>query len=822
MAETDHQGNGKVPRLSEAALDDLRRSGLSDVQIRACGLFSLADPGRVAELLRWKGPAKALGECLVFPYCHADGSPNGYHRLKPAQPRKGKRDGKPVKYEAPAGLPNRAYFPPGTVPALKDPNVPLLVTEGEKKAAKADQEGFTCIGLAGVYAWQKKRPRHDGKPTGPRELIEDLASIPWQGRVVYILFDSDAAENPHVRWGEWHLGQALAARGAVVKVVRLPPGDPGPDGKPAKMGLDDYLIAHPAGDLGRLLEEASEACRPAPKGGEDEGEDGEQDRRRGPSAATILVNLARAAGVELFHGPDQAGYATVPVAGRHETWPLRSKGFRRWLALLFFQAEEKAAGGQAILDALNTLEGRAAFGAPEKAVHVRVAGYEGKVYLDLADPLWRAVEVDAQGWRLVAEPPVKFIRPRGLLPLPEPVRGGSLGELRRFVNVAGDDDWRLLVAWLLQALRPQGPYPVLCQHGEQGSAKSTTARVVRSLIDPSLAPLRTRPRDERDLMIAATNSRVVAFDNLSSLAPWLSDALCRLATGGGFSTRELYTDREEVIFDAMRPCLLTGIEDLATRGDLLERGLILRLPRIPEDRRRAEEEFWPAFEEARPRILGALLDAVAGALRELPNTRLDRLPRMADFARWAAAAEPALAWEPGSFLRSYAGNQEDANELALEASPLVGPLRQLAEAAGGWEGKAADLLPELTGLAGDAARSPEWPKRANILSNRLRRLAPNLRRVGIQVDFDRQSDRQRTRIVRVALVAEREGKRPSAASNTVRNGELARKDSPRADDPRPAADDPADDGRAAKGPSADDADGLDGLLHSLSDSEVIE
>src|SRR5262249_40554732 len=160
-----------------------------------------------------------------------------------------------------------------------------------------------------------------------------------------------------------------------------------------------------------------------------------------------------------------------------------------------------------------------------------IAGNDGCIYLDLADSKWRAVEIDAAGWRLVSHPAAWFRRPRGMLALPSPQAGGRLEELRQFVNVASEEDWCLLVAWLIQALRPSGPYPILCHHGEQGSAKSTSARVVRSLVDPNSAPLRSTPRDERDLIIAASNGWVVAYDNLSHMSDWLSDALCRLATG---------------------------------------------------------------------------------------------------------------------------------------------------------------------------------------------------------------------------------------------------------------------------------------------------
>src|SRR5262249_55588755 len=157
------------------------------------------------------------------------------------------------------------------------------------------------------------------------------------------------------------------------------------------------------------------------------------------------------------------------------------------------------------------------------------------------------VQMTATGWRIISNPPVRFRRAKGMLPLPAPVSGGDLDALRMFVNIGTDADWHLFVAWLLASFRPEGPYPLLVLHGEQGSAKSTTARIARMILDPNVTPLRADPRDARDVMIAATNGWLLAFDNLSVLRGWLSDALCRLSTEGGFSTRELYTDQDEVL-----------------------------------------------------------------------------------------------------------------------------------------------------------------------------------------------------------------------------------------------------------------------------------
>jgi hypothetical protein len=292
---------------------------------------------------------------------------------------------------------------------------------------------------------------------------------------------------------------------------------------------------------------------------------------------------------------------------------------------------------------------------------------------------------------------------------------------------------------------PGGPYPVVVANGEQGSGKTTVTRVLKALIDPAAAPVRCEPKEARDLMIAARNNHLLALDNLSHLPAWLSDAVCRLATGGRFATRELYTDDGEVVFDAKRPVLLNGIEEFVTRGDLLERSLLLRLPAIPEEKCVPESQFWPRFAELHPLLLGAVLDRVAGGLRELPRVTLDRLPRMADFARWAVACERGAGED--KFLDAYAAHQQ-----ALEDSPLVGPLFALVREAGEWSGSPSDLL-EALGRRVPERKPDGWPKRANGLTGKLRRLAPDLRRVHrLAMDLDgRAPDATRSRLLRLSL-----------------------------------------------------------------------
>ena len=258
------------------------------------------------------------------------------------------------------------------------------------------------------------------------------------------------------------------------------------------------------------------------------------------------------------------------------------------------------------------------------------------------------------------------------------------------------------------------------------------------------------PREDRDLFIAANNGHVLVFDNLSGLPSWLSDALCRLASGGGFAVRRLYTDQDEVLFDAARPIILNGIEDVITRPDLADRALFLTLPPISEAHRRPEKDLWREFDFARPRLLGALLDAASHGLRTRPHVRLDRLPRMADFAQWAAACETAL-WPAGTFSRAYAGNRR------APLKPWSTQIRWPRVCGRSWpsgpRGRAppVDLLRAAAVLAADGLprSNPDWPKNPRALAGRLRRAQTALRTLGIEITFSREG-RAGTRIIRMS------------------------------------------------------------------------
>ncbi len=507
-----------------------------------------------------------------------------------------------------------------------------------------------------------------------------------------------------------------------------------------KQGIDwlDTLVSEGASAFKATVQE-DEAWKPMKK-------NSNSDEK--PTQAQILIEIA--ADSEFFSSPDQVSYVTFLVGQHSETWPVKSKTFRLWLTHRFYEAKSKPPSSQALRSTLEFLEAKAQFEGPTHPIFTRVAEHKGRTYFDLADHEWRVAEVTPQGWQIISDPPVKFRRSAGVLPLPLPEAGGCIEELWKILNCGSRANWILLLAWLLASLRPRGPYFVLVLYGEQGSSKSFLERLLRSLIDPSTPPVRTAPKDERDLMIGARHHWILALDNLSHVPEWLSDALCRLSTGGGLATRRLFTDDEEEIFDATRPSVLNSIESVVTRADLVDRGLIVELPQIPDERRRPEKEILAEFDRMRPRILGALLDAVSVGLKNFETVTLDSLPRMADAAKWVAACEPALPLETGEFLETYLGNRAGAVEATLEADPLAATVRALMEDKPSWEGTPSELLDELEHLADDrTCKSKAWPGSANWLSRKLRRSATFLRSAGIDIELPDQGRRGKDRVIRI-------------------------------------------------------------------------
>lgn len=729
-----------TPTLTNNDIESFKKSFITPEFAARAGLYRVSSV-EGARLIGRKPKADEDFSGIIFPFIHPGESEPHEFRLRRDRPsRELQPDGSTKetgKYLSPPGRGGLLYFVPGTDPdLLTDSSAAVLITEGEKKCLALHRfcsgDGWKAlpIGLTGVWNWRGKVGK-EAAPNGGTVAIKGpiaaLDRITWSNRQVFIIFDSNVKTNESVRFARAGLTKELARRGAVVRWVDLPE-------LPGVNGVDD-LLAHPEGGpdlLDHLIETATDP--------------NENSQAKRASKTTRLAEMTSRC--EPFMAPDGELYITVPVSNHHETFQVRSTAFRDWLAGEFFRAEGSAPGEDMLRSITNTVAARARFEGRSREVHLRVARFGNIIYLDLGDSTWRVVEISADGWRLIEARscPVRFRRSGAMaaLPIPQP---GDIHELRETLGLLDDGTWSLVAAWMTAALCPGAPVPILLLTGEQGSGKSTRARMIRRLLDPNKALLRSAPRDERDLMVAAHNQWCLALDNLSSIPPALSDSLCRLSTGGGFSVRRLHSDNEETVFDALRPLILTGICDVASQPDLLDRLLTIRLPVISEKDRRTETEIWHEFEAASPRLLGALLDCVAISLANWDRVVITSNPRMADFARLATAAEPAFGVGWGTFHAAYNDNRMDANEVAIEAKPISRVLLEMVEEYGDFAMTSQQLLQAIFDRVPEHLHTSHGvPKTPRALVAVLAMIAPNLGRKGVVLDQSKKEWPSRRRL----------------------------------------------------------------------------
>nr|CBX27137.1 hypothetical protein N47_A11660 [uncultured Desulfobacterium sp.] len=465
-----------------------------------------------------------------------------------------------------------------------------------------------------------------------------------------------------------------------------------------------------------------------------------------PTQADFIMEMANK-NAKFFHTSDYQSYAFIENCGHEEIWPLNSDVFERWIYSLFYRNTKKSPSRIAFQNAIKSLESKALFDGPEEKVSLRFGEKDGAIYVDLANKSSDQVKITKDGWEIISlsKSPVKFRRMKGMLQLPEPKQGKSLEILKSMLNIDSEEDLIMIASWLIGAMRPSGPFPILILQGVQGSSKSTTAQMLKCLIDPSMVPIRTLPTSDWDLAISADASWLLNYDNLSKLTPKMSDAFCRVATGGGFGIRSRYTNRSEELFYSVRPMILNGIPDLAERHDLADRSLFINLPAMPAEKRKPESELWREFYDEQPYLLGALFNAVSVALKNYDNVKVSSLPRMADFAKWVIAAEPALSWGEGSFMKAYDENRKRAIEAAIESDHVASAVIRLVNETKKWSGTPTELKTVLDMYAPEQnGWKVDWPKASNVLSNRLMRAQSFLETKGIKVERGKSGNRNIT------------------------------------------------------------------------------
>lgn len=478
-------------------------------------------------------------------------------------------------------------------------------------------------------------------------------------------------------------------------------------------------------------------------------------KRGRPTAAQMMVQFVQKR-ARLLRNEMKTPYASLEISGRREILPIRGTMFKEWLNVVYFEETGKPPSKFSLEQAITTVAGLAALQGSTENIYLRVAREAARVLVDLNNDCGEVVEITPDGWQIITNPTVNFYRPSHSSTLPRPSQRKDLTLLRKYLNTS-EEGFVLLSSFLMGTINGLRPFPILELRGEQGTAKSTTARLIQKLLDPSKIDIRAEPKDIRDLMIAAEGGYLLSYDNISYLHSWLSDALCRLSTGGGFGTRKLYTDSEEQLFSLARPVILNGIDDVINRGDLMDRALIIDLSPIPTDKRKEEKILWEEFEQDIPSILGALYDAVAIGLKHLNSVSLKVLPRMADFAKWIVACEPALPWQPGEFLRVYAENKDEAAVCLIESDDFTSAVRRLIADRKEWKGTARELKKAIDAdvtIDDYIKQSRAWPKNPQNVSHKMKLAAPSFRSMGIDVIFRTSHGKKRVIVLTMSTKGE--------------------------------------------------------------------
>ena len=604
--------------------------------------------------------------------------------------------------------------------------------------------GLGDIACLAGYVECELRPRHSPQPARPA-LVADTATVELTDEQLVDLRSALSALPADDRSVWVNSGHALKPLGEVGRTLWLefsarsnkfdPKADPlqWETFNPTRIG-HRWVFAEaqrrgwknpqraPLRAGGRKPEDIDTAEGAEEDSPERQGDDTDSSKR-GPSQATRLVQFA-IQHADLF--PDRNGAVFADVG---EVMPVGSQRFRDWLAGQFFARNQQSARDASIREAISTLSGTTRTQVPRRDVFVRVGLHDGRYLLDLGEPGCVAVEA---GRYSIIKPPVAFYRPDSFESLPTPVEG-DIDDLWKLVAVP-EQSRLLTIALLVEAMRIDTPFPLLELVGEQGTGKSVATAMLRRLIDPSTCDLRAVPRGPDDLFVSAQSAHCITFENVSHLPSPMQDALCLFSTGGGYARRKLYSDADEIVLTAKRPVFINGVAPVVTQQDLVDRTVTIELPAVTT--RVEGTELWSRYELARPGILGALLVIASEALAALTSVRIPerRLPRLAEFARIGEAIALVMGRPAGTFLDEFQAHRGDAIARTLDASPVAVALQDWSKdhdsssmTAGAWFETLNKYRP---------AGSDSWPRSAKGLADALRRAAPALRQLGLDVQSE--------------------------------------------------------------------------------------
>jgi len=596
----------------------------------------------------------------------------------------------------------------------------VCICEGEK-----DADNVFTVGLCGTTA-----PQGAGKWG---KLCKDhRIHEPLKGKTVYVLPDNDGPGRNHAH----EIAKSLHGFASSVKILDLksiwptlsPKGD-----------VSDFIEAHGPDEARRMLLELAARTREyVPDGptNSDEGEDeGNGEKKERPSRFKVLMGLLDETDCEFFHDQFQSPWVCVSINGHRENIKVKSGKFKNYLIRLYFQDTGEGCGRETLQQVQDLCSAKALYEGEQRTLSVRAAWQGQNILIDLGGPDWKAIEITAEGWRVIQPKRPPFRRFSHMKALPEPKPGGAIEDILNILPIQDETSQILIRVWLPTLLLPDIPRPGLVLAGLQGSGKTFASERLRELIDPSEHLTQSLCRDEKELVQSLDHNYLPCFDNLTSLPLYASNMLCRAVTGGGYDKRELYSDDEDVCYSFCRPFLMNGISVAASRPDLLDRVLICELTRISTEDRKPLKRLMAEFKELQPKVLAAILDAISGAMRIKDTIELETLHRLADWQEWAAAVAEATGIGRQTFLTALETNISRQHSEVNSQDPTAVCVLQFMADHQEWSGTPTELYAELAKIAENMKldREQSWPKAPNTFTRKLKGVSHNLAAEGIEV-----------------------------------------------------------------------------------------
>ena len=590
---------------------------------------------------------------------------------------------------------------------VDNPNKVVWVVEGEQKADALNKHGLIAITSGGATS------------TGTTNWMS------LQDRTVRIWPDNDEAGKSYAK----AVMDKLRGMGCNVSCIDVETLGLGP-----KEDCVDWLGTHPkatGADIEALPNLPGIEQENSIEKHQHDGKDGKDGISAKQPPFNSLIKLAEEH-CEFFHDERGAAYCVLSQQKIRRILKLQSRDFRKWLAGSYYRETKEAANDNAISSVIMILDARATYEGEMHELSNRYVKRDDVIYIDIADENCSVIKITPSGWEIMQSPPILFRRYSHQKPLPTPAIGGRLSSLHDHLSIKSDGDKWLVEAWLVACAFPGIPRPAILFHGSQGSSKTTSARCLKSIVDPSLTESVDLGKNPSELAQILDHHGIPSFDNLSSISSSAADLLCRAVSGGAFSKRELYSDDNDIILVFQRAMILTGINIPTHAPDLLDRMLLIELERISPDKRVDETTFWSNFDAHKSMLFGALLDAVVGTLKHLPTIKLNRMPRMADFARIACAYAEYTGNGADKMLNVIMQHTVRQTEEVLDSDPLAPYIRAFVKKHKHWEGTPSELL-TLLNQSVPMPHPVDYPKNASGLSRQLNVLKATLNDVGISI-----------------------------------------------------------------------------------------